>query len=373
MNRLLVGAQQQPVSRALPISKVLIVGPVPPPSGGMANQTQQLASLLSDEGCDVALVAVNAPIRPACIAHLRGVRAMFRLVPYVRLLWHSMRDVEIVHVMANSGWAWHFFAAPAIWIARWRRTPVIVNYRGGHADAFLARQIALVRPTISIARMIVVPSIFLAQIFGKRGINTTIVPNIVDLARFCPAEAVEGRMNIVIARNLEPIYDIPTALRCFALVRQRCPGAHLIVAGSGPQRASLESMCRELEIDTAVTFTGRLEQEQMVDVYRHADIALNPSLIDNMPNSLLEAMACAIPIVSTNVGGVPFLVENEQTALLVAPGDPEGMAAAILRLFSDRALATRLREAGLSLVQAYGWPSVRNRWFDVYARATGAH
>jgi glycosyltransferase involved in cell wall biosynthesis len=282
-----------------------------------------------------------------------------------------MRDVEIVHLMANSGWAWHFFSAPAIWVARWRGRPVIVNYRGGRADAFLERQMALVRPTISKARAIVVPSEFLAQVFGKRGISTTIVPNIVDLVRFSPGACVEGRLNIVIARNLEPIYDIPTALRCFVLVRRRNPGARLTIAGSGPQRPSLESMCRELEIDGAVAFTGRLEQEQMVSIYRDADVALNPSLIDNMPNSLLEAMACGVPIVSTNVGGVPYLVEDERTALLVAARDPEAMAAAILRLCSDRALASRLREAGLALAQTYGWHKVRDRWFDVYARAVG--
>jgi hypothetical protein len=76
-------------------------------------------------------------------------RALFRLFPFVRRLWRSTRSAELVHVMANSGWAWHFFAAPAIWIAWLRGVPVIVNYRGGDADAFFARQFRFIRPTLA--------------------------------------------------------------------------------------------------------------------------------------------------------------------------------------------------------------------------------
>jgi glycosyltransferase involved in cell wall biosynthesis len=334
----------------------------------MANQTRQLAAMLSSEGCRVTLVAVNAPYRPRWIRSVRGLRALFRLIPYLFVLWRSMREVEIVHLMANSGWAWHLLAAPAIWIARLRRKPVVVNYRGGEAAAFLRNQITLVRPTISVAQAMVVPSRFLAQVFAEHRIRTSIVPNIVDLARFRPTEAVPGRMNIVVARNLEDIYDIPTALRAFSLVRRQRPQARLIVAGSGPRRASLETLCRSLDIGSAVTFTGRLEIERMADLYHAADVALNPSRVDNMPNSLLEAMASGVPIVSTDVGGVRFMVEDAKSALLVPPGDPQAMAAAILRLMSDETLAKNLRTAGLLLAQRYGWQNVREDWFDVYAR-----
>jgi L-malate glycosyltransferase len=93
-------------------------------------------------------------------------------------------------------------------------------------------------------------------------------------------------------------------------------------------------------------------------LYRTADVVLNPSLADNMPNSLLEAMACGVPVVSTDVGGIPYLVRDGATALLVAAKDAPAMAAAILRLLGDPALWDRLSHAGLQEVQRYTWSRV---------------
>ena len=94
--------------------RVLLVGPLPPPAGGMANQTRQLAELLRAEGAQVEVVQVNAPYRPAWAERLKGVRALFRLLPYLLHLWRGCGRADVVHVMANSGWSWHLFAAPAV-------------------------------------------------------------------------------------------------------------------------------------------------------------------------------------------------------------------------------------------------------------------
>jgi len=120
--------------------KVTVVGPLPPPSGGMANQTRQLARLLEQSGFVVEMVQTNTPYSPTWIGRVRGLRALFRLLPYGYRLWRSARHVDLFHVMANSGWAWHLWAAPAVWIAALHGKPIIVNYRGGDAKAFLGRQ-----------------------------------------------------------------------------------------------------------------------------------------------------------------------------------------------------------------------------------------
>ena len=114
----------------------------------MANQTEQLAMLLSGEGCSVELIQVNAPYRPAWAGRIKGVRAVARMLPYAAALWRSAGRVDLIHVMANSGWSWHLFAAPAIWIGWLRGCPVVVNYRGGEAGTFLAKSQASVRPSL---------------------------------------------------------------------------------------------------------------------------------------------------------------------------------------------------------------------------------
>ena len=122
----------------------------------------------------------------------------------------------------------------------------------------------------------------------------------------------------------------------------------------------------------SVRFAGRLDRDDMADLYRAADVMLNPSLADNMPNSILEALACGVPVVSTNVGGVPFLVQDGVTALLVPPGDARSMADATLRLLDDEALWNRLSAAGVQEVQRYTWLRVAPILGGVYRRAIDA-
>ena len=358
--------------------RIGLVGPLPPPSGGMANQTRHLDALLRQEGALVELVRVNTPY-PAWVAKFRWVRAPFRLLPYAIRLWHAAGKVQVLHVMANSGWSWHLVAAPAIWIAKLRGIPVVVNYRGGGAEAFFARSFLLVRPSLRRADAVVVPSGFLERVFARRGIAASVVPNIVDLARFSSLGAADrvaagGPPHVIVTRNLEQIYDIGTALRAFALLLPRFPLARLTIAGSGPERDKLESLAASLGLGNAVTFTGELDNAAMAELYRAATLMLNPSLVDNMPISILESLASGVPVVSTNVGGVPHLVQDGDTALLVPPGAPGPMAEAMNRIVSDKALARRLSEAGSAAVQAYAWPNVRDRLVGVYAGVTaGAH
>jgi hypothetical protein len=137
----------------------------------MATQTRQLAELLAGEGVAVTLVPVNAPYTPAWVRGLKGARAVFRLVPYMLKLWRCVGDVQLLHVMANSGWSWHLFAAPAVWIARARGVPVIVNYRGGEAAPFLERSVRWVRPSLAAASLLAVPSDFLREVFGRHRIE----------------------------------------------------------------------------------------------------------------------------------------------------------------------------------------------------------
>jgi glycosyltransferase involved in cell wall biosynthesis len=347
-----------------------LVGPLPPPAGGMANQTRQLAELLSAAGAQVSLVQTNAAYRPAWAGRVPVLRALFRLLPYVAALWRAAGRAQVMHVMANSGWSWHLFAAPAIWVARWRRVPVVVNYRGGEAAGFLAKSGRSVAWSLRRAARLIVPSGFLQQVFGQHGLQAHIVPNVVDLQRFQPLPAGTVKPpHLLVARNLEPIYDNATALRAFAQVVQQVPAARLTVAGTGPELAALQALAHTLGVAGQVEFAGRLDRDTMAQRLRHCAVALNPSRVDNTPNSVLEALASGVPVVSTLVGGVPFLVQHEHTALLVPPGDPQAMAQQVLRLLHDPALATRLAANGLSEVQRYTWPEVAPGLGEVYRLA----
>lgn len=351
--------------------RVLLVGPVPPPAGGMANQTRQLGELLRAAGARVELLPTNPPYRPAWVAALKGLRAAFRLLGHVLALWRQVGRAQVVHVMANSGWSWHLFAAPAVWVAHLRGVPVVVNYRGGEAGPFLARSSTLVRFTMRRSSALVVPSGFLEQVFARHGMASEVVPNIVDTQRFTPLSRDEDRQRkqLLVARNLEALYGNDVALRALVLVRQRHPDVLMLIAGSGPQEAELKALAEQLSVGEAVRFTGRLDRDEMARLLRSSALSVNPTRADNMPNSVLEAMASGTPVVSTNVGGVPYMVKHRETAWLVPPDEPQALADAVLHLLDNPAEAERMAAAALRQAKNNTWPVIAPLWAAVYRRA----
>ena len=350
--------------------RIGLIGPVAPPAGGMAGQTRQLGELLAAEQAHVTLVATNSAYRPAWLGRLRGLRALCRLAVFVVTLWRVARSCDLFHLMANSGWSWHLFAAPAIVVAWLRKVPVVVNYRGGGAADFLRHSRWTVQLSMRLSSRLIVPSGFLRAVFAACGMPAEVVPNIVDLGRFqrrAPRESVSA--NVLVARHLEALYDNATALRAFEQVRAHMPQARLTIAGDGPQARMLRDLARTLKIEDAVCFTGAVDRDAMAALYRNADLILNPSLADNMPNSLLESMASGVPLVSTRVGGVPFLGRDGETGLLVAAGDDAAMAAAALRVLREPGLWQQLADAAFAEVQRYAWPHVRLHLGRVYQDA----
>jgi len=348
-----------------------LIGPLPPPSGGMANQTRQLARLLSEENIKVSVVQVNSPYRPAWVHKLRGLRALFRLYFYFLSLWRVAGQVDLFHIMANSGWSWHLFTAPAIIVARLRGVVVVVNYRGGGAGEFFSRSFRWVNLSLKHASAVVVPSGFLEKVFVGYGVQPRIVPNIIDVEKFLlkchEIKLDDGNPPVIfVARNLEVIYGIDVLIQAFKKVSAVYSDAELIIAGTGPEQSVLLALAKQLKVEERITFTGRIDNDQMVEIYQRTTVAVNPSRVDNMPISILEALACGVPVVSTNAGGIPYMVENGETALLVPVDDVDKMADAIINVLSEHDVREKLIRQGRDSINTYTWPQVKHKLFSVY-------
>jgi glycosyltransferase involved in cell wall biosynthesis len=101
-------------------------------------------------------------------------------------------------------------------------------------------------------------------------------------------------------------------------------------------------------------------------MYDQADIYLNGTNLDNMPSSITECMASGLPVVTTNAGGIPFIVTHEQSCLMVECNDHEAMAAAAIRLLEDNALALKLASQARLAAKKFTWPVVRDEWVSLY-------
>jgi glycosyltransferase involved in cell wall biosynthesis len=159
-------------------------------------------------------------------------------------------------------------------------------------------------------------------------------------------------------------------VRAFAIIQQKFPKAKLTIAGDGRQRAALEALVRELKLQN-VEFYGLVAPDRMNNLYDEAHVFLNSSNIDNMPGSILESFASGLPVVSTNAGGIPYIVEHERTGLLVPKNDHEAMAAWAINLLESPALAESIARNAYEESPAYTWEAVRETWLAAYMELAG--
>jgi glycosyltransferase involved in cell wall biosynthesis len=174
------------------------------------------------------------------------------------------------------------------------------------------------------------------------------------LAAGCPAGlrreagiAVDAPLVGMVGR-LVPIKDVPTFLRAARIVRETRPEARFALVGDGEERPALESLCRELGLDGKATFFGW--RRDLAAVYGDLDVVVNASRNEGTPVALIEALAAAKPVVATRVGGTPDLLGEGERGRLVAPGDPESLARAVLETLEGSEASRRRAQAGREYV-----------------------
>ena len=346
--------------------RLLLVAPFPPPPGGMAVQARALFDRLQAEGWRVSALPTNppwpVPLRP--LERVRGLRTAITAGLFLMRLAAAIGRVDLVHILSCSHLGFCLFTVPTVTAARLWRRPVMVNFRGGNAEPFFRRHpraLAWLRR----ADVLTVPSGFLRNVFARFGLGAVVVPNIAEVERFEFRRRDRLVPHLLVARNLEPCYNVALALRAFERIREERPEATLTIAGDGPERARLERMVARRRIP-GVRFLGRVPNRCMPRIYERCDVALNPSNVDNMPISVLEAFAAGLPVVSTRVGGVPYIVEDGRTGFLVPPGDDRAMADRVLWLCRHPEEAAAAADRARRACQVYTWPAVRETLLAVY-------
>lgn len=341
--------------------------------GGQSRQAARLLSRLSeDASLDVSFLPVN-PTLPRPLRWLQQVKYVRTLVTtllyWTTLLWRARR-YEVLHVFSASYYSYLLSAAPAIIIGKLYGKKIILNYRSGEAEDHLANWRLSAIPTLRLADEIVVPSGYLVDVFARFGLRARAIFNIVELDRFRFRERTPLRLVFLTSRLLEPLYNVGCVLRAFALIQKRFPEASLTVAGEGWQRAELEELARELGL-RQTKFIGRVPFEEMPAMYDGADIYLTATDLDNMPSSITECLASGLPVVTTNAGGIPYIVTHEESCLMVERNDHEAMAAAALRLLEEDELAARIARQGRESCRRFSWDYVQAQWLDLYRQLAG--
>ena len=349
----------------------------PPDPGGPASHAPALADFLDERGHAVEVVTTaSAPPDPRNYPVLWADRgSATRHVHAALLVRKAARRADVVYATSmirraalGSSLARKPLVAKLVSDEVFERATRSGRFHGS-LDAFqqeggaryrvlrAARTAALRR-----ARHVFSPSAYLREIALGWGLDperVSVLPNPAPEVPALPSqEALRVELDLdgdvlAFAGRLGPQKALDTLLEALS----RVPDVRLVVVGDGPDRAMLERRAAEL-VDDRVRFTGSVPREDVLRLFRAADAAVLPSAWENLPHTVVEALAVGCPVIATRVGGVPEVVRDGENGLLVEPNDPAALASAITRFLADPSLRERLAAAAPASVAGHTEKSV---------------
>ncbi len=335
--------------------RLCFVGPLAGSRPGyVVTQGVRLSGHFRDAGYDVIAVS-SSPNR-----YMRLLDIAWTLIRR-----HRWIDIMILHVYGGASFIVEDVASL---IGRRSGCRIIMVLHGGAMPEFMATFPRWTRRVLNRADAIVAPSAFLARAVEPRGFHCRVIPNVVDIGRypFRSRRAITPRLYWM--RSFHPVYNPLMAVKVLERLHSSHPEATLVMGGQDKgMQAEVERYARDQGLIQALRLPGFLDMQGKLREGSVADIFINTSHVDNMPVAVVEAAALGLPIVSTRVGGVPDLLIDGETALLVPDDDVEAMTSAILRLLGDASLAGRLAENGRRLAERSAWEQVRPQWDDLFA------
>lgn len=203
--------------------------------------------------------------------------------------------------------------------------------------------------------------------------DVIIVPNGINLNEVAEREAEGGNpgKKILFVGRLHPVKGTQYLLGAMSIVHRELPEAKLILVGDGEEREHLETLTDNLGIRECVEFAGRVPHERVKDYMNQAEVFVLSSLSEGFPVTILEAMACGLPVVATRVGGVPDIIKNGTNGYLVDTMNQEQIAEALLNLLQDKQLRKDISENNREGVRRYRWDAVAATLEGVYQKSLG--
>jgi glycosyltransferase involved in cell wall biosynthesis len=220
----------------------------------------------------------------------------------------------------------------------------------------------------------------MAEIISTRR-KITVVPmgvNPLFLRHDCRQDAIKtatanGQNRILYVGRLIDWKGVNYLIQALPEVLKKFPKTQLIVVGSGPMKDDLVALSNRLKLGTKVVYIDNVPQEKLLKVYSSASLFVLPSIVNEKGETeglgvvLLEAMACGLPVVGSNVGGIPDIIKDGETGLLARPKEPNSLAEKITEVFSNAALRQKLVENGPKMVEKkFSWDTISEKFIEIY-------
>jgi len=277
--------------------------------------------------------------------------------------YRNIVDVVLIDTYSTQNF---YYAVLVALVCRIFEIDYIPILRGGNLPNRLNQSPKLSRKLFDKAKTNIAPSHYMLEAFKKeRYTNLTYIPNTIEINNYPFLLRKEMKFKLLWVRSFAELYNPLLAIHIVEELTKKNIDVSLCMVG--PKKDGSLEKCKELarQKNLPITFTGMLKKTEWIALSKEYDLFINTTNFDNTPVSVMEAMALGLPVISTNVGGLPYLIENNKTGILVLPNNVEAFVEAIRDLLSSPEKAGFLAKNARDVVEQFDWEVVKGKWDEV--------
>ncbi len=300
-----------------------------------------------------------------CVSDKRNI-----FVRFIDIIWKIIKyrkHVKLILIDTYSTLNFYYAVAVAV-LAKLLKIPYVPILRGGDLPSRIKRNPLLAQIIFSNSYKIISPSYYLYNTFSECGFDSICIPNNIELNLY-PFKKRKGfQPQLLYVRSFHKIYNPEMAIHVLQELLKKYKNAKLIMVG--PEKdGSLQktkNLVKQLNLEDKVTFTGKLSKPEIIKLSKDYDIFINTTDFDNTPVSVMEAMALGLPVVSTKVGGTPFLIINNENGLLVPPRDINSFVEAVCSIIENPEMGNQLSLNARKTAESFAWDVVKVKWSQLF-------
>jgi glycosyltransferase involved in cell wall biosynthesis len=285
----------------------------------------------------------------------------FRMIDMLWSIFQNRKaDVVLIDTYSTTNFWYAFTTSQLCRLLKLKYIPIL---HGGNLPFRLKNNPKMCNMIFNHSYHNVSPSHYLLEKFRDQGFNNLIyIPNGIEIENYPFKERKKASPNLLWVRSFAKIYNPLMAIEVFFIIKKKYPEATLCMVGPEKDGNLLDAKQKAKELKLEVLFTGKLSKQDWINLSKEYAVFMNTTHFDNMPVSVVEAMCLGLGVVSTNVGGIPYLLENKKEGLLVQDNNVDEMVSAIEEIIANPDLFLYITDSARAKAESFDWESVKHNW-----------
>lgn len=332
--------------------KVLVSGPIFDTPAGPSGQGGKLYTQLINEGYEVYK---RSKIR-------NKILRVIDTLSFVVLKPHKYQII-LIQMFSNMAFVVDFLV---IRIAKILRKPTVPIIRGGAFVEFYNKYPNWVGNTLKKASAVASPSLFIGEFLKSKGINCIHIPNFIETQNFPYKWEANTGKKLLWVRAFTHIYKPEMAIRLIDRLKDKYPDIKLSMVGPDQGlQAKSEALIKSLNLEAYIDIIGPVPNNQLTDWYASHNVYINTTSYESFGVALVEAACSGIPVVTTDVGEIPYMWQNNEEMMVVKDNDEDAFYNAVVSLLDNLELQKHLSKNANKKAITYSWSNIKQQWFDI--------